>query len=600
MNSPLPPDPYEALSVPKDAQAAIIKAAHRKLVLLTHPDKFPDESLRKKKADEFHRIQQAYELLSDENRRRDYDDQVKLAKLRRERFGDRIPPQTTRVEVRTAAPPRDFDRGYSSDQRDRERRPPRPFVEEEHDYFAARKDRASASSRYETVDSRYTPRRFDDRKAARAADDRLDRDRIERERVKEEDRARMAEKKKYREKDRRKVRDEKSFYPTAGYFDGDDDDSDRRRPLFGEMSSRKSVDETSSRRHARSSDERLPKESMRRRADDDTDRKVSDAKLHMERSSRSASAQVRPAAPHRSPASFAYASPPSSPIVVDTARRSHARRGPERERMRSSGKSRGAQEEVTPENIEIVEPPASYDTRSRVVPMMPTSTSSPSSIKLPRGMPQPQRSATFHSMQHPSDADIPDIRPLGRSTTSPMADTSTRRRDAGSSKRRPSAAETFADDDYANPRSAGRSASSYADRVSSARSHPRGDILVEEEGDSDSSYASRDRSPHTSYPTERARPGYSRGSSTSSTIKYVYSEQTGASRRPSLRQETSSSSRVPSSLRRDLSPPSRGQMPPLRKESTYGRGYDVQYSPRYKAEDINFSDDHRRKLESVY
>lgn len=37
MASPLPPDPYLALGVPKDATSAAVKMAHRKLVLKCHP-----------------------------------------------------------------------------------------------------------------------------------------------------------------------------------------------------------------------------------------------------------------------------------------------------------------------------------------------------------------------------------------------------------------------------------------------------------------------------------------------------------------------------------------------------------------------------------
>ncbi|RDA93532.1 hypothetical protein CP533_3959 [Ophiocordyceps camponoti-saundersi (nom. inval.)] len=78
---PLPPDPYKILGVAKDAQIPEIRSAHRKLVLKCHPDKVQDPKLKAEKQDEFQQVQQAYELLSDENKRRKYDDQVKLAEL---------------------------------------------------------------------------------------------------------------------------------------------------------------------------------------------------------------------------------------------------------------------------------------------------------------------------------------------------------------------------------------------------------------------------------------------------------------------------------------------------------------------------------------
>ncbi|KAF2198633.1 heat shock protein DnaJ, partial [Delitschia confertaspora ATCC 74209] len=70
---PLPPDPYQALGVPKDCDQALIKSTYRKLVLKTHPDKFTDEAIKKQKQEEFHKIQQAYEILSDEDKRATYD-----------------------------------------------------------------------------------------------------------------------------------------------------------------------------------------------------------------------------------------------------------------------------------------------------------------------------------------------------------------------------------------------------------------------------------------------------------------------------------------------------------------------------------------------
>ncbi|PWY96598.1 DnaJ-domain-containing protein [Aspergillus sclerotioniger CBS 115572] len=79
-------NPYEVLGVPKDAILADIKSAHRKLVLKWHPDKVKvnDESLRNKAQDEFQRVQQAYEILSDETKRQKYDAKARLAELRRE------------------------------------------------------------------------------------------------------------------------------------------------------------------------------------------------------------------------------------------------------------------------------------------------------------------------------------------------------------------------------------------------------------------------------------------------------------------------------------------------------------------------------------
>lgn len=62
-------DYYEILGVPRSADAAAIKAAYRKLARKYHPDvnKAPDA------AERFAEVQEAYDVLSDEERRRAYD-----------------------------------------------------------------------------------------------------------------------------------------------------------------------------------------------------------------------------------------------------------------------------------------------------------------------------------------------------------------------------------------------------------------------------------------------------------------------------------------------------------------------------------------------
>ncbi|GJC89273.1 hypothetical protein ColLi_12111 [Colletotrichum liriopes] len=104
--STLPPDPYKTLGVSKDAQLPEIRSAHRKLVLKCHPDKVQDPTLKAQKQDEFQKVQQAYELLSNENERAKYDDNVKLAELRKEmaKANTSAPRAPRTYEVRTAEP----------------------------------------------------------------------------------------------------------------------------------------------------------------------------------------------------------------------------------------------------------------------------------------------------------------------------------------------------------------------------------------------------------------------------------------------------------------------------------------------------------------
>lgn len=96
---PLPPDPYAALDVPTDADPESIKKSYRKLVLKCHPDRIKDPALVEEAKNEFQKVQQAYEILSDPGRRQRYDDEVRLTQLRRERMSE--PRDAPRTYTRT-------------------------------------------------------------------------------------------------------------------------------------------------------------------------------------------------------------------------------------------------------------------------------------------------------------------------------------------------------------------------------------------------------------------------------------------------------------------------------------------------------------------
>ncbi|TGO35659.1 hypothetical protein BHYA_0150g00040 [Botrytis hyacinthi] len=72
---PLVPDfdLYEALEVPKDASAQDITASYRRLARIHHPDKNLDNA---NATATFQKVQAAYEILSDERQRREYDQPV--------------------------------------------------------------------------------------------------------------------------------------------------------------------------------------------------------------------------------------------------------------------------------------------------------------------------------------------------------------------------------------------------------------------------------------------------------------------------------------------------------------------------------------------
>ena len=64
-------DYYAILGIKKDATEAEIKKAYRKLALKWHPDKNPNN--REEAEEKFKKINEAYSVLSDKNKRRQYD-----------------------------------------------------------------------------------------------------------------------------------------------------------------------------------------------------------------------------------------------------------------------------------------------------------------------------------------------------------------------------------------------------------------------------------------------------------------------------------------------------------------------------------------------
>ena len=232
MDEPLLQNPYKTLNVPKDATLATIRSAHRKLVLACHPDKVQDESAKKIKAEQFHQVQQAYEILSDENRRTRYDDKAKLAELRAEMNAERGPPR--RSESYQA--PRYAGNSPVFEMRNgrvyEERVPGRSHAYEE-DMFASKFAEARPSAKkFDEMfadppplnQRRTSGRPQDDRRRMREAEE--ERERRERDARKAKEAAAREEKERRRTKDRRRDMEAKSSRKFSTYMDTDGSESE--------------------------------------------------------------------------------------------------------------------------------------------------------------------------------------------------------------------------------------------------------------------------------------------------------------------------------------------------------------------------------------
>ena len=125
------PDHWSALGLEKGADAATIKKTYRKLVLTCHPDKVTDPALKAQKQDEFHKIQQAYETLSDDTRKATYEAELKLQQLRREKLARAASSSTAEPKGARFAPAHTSSTSrYTTE----ERRPSGTTSSRHHDY----------------------------------------------------------------------------------------------------------------------------------------------------------------------------------------------------------------------------------------------------------------------------------------------------------------------------------------------------------------------------------------------------------------------------------------------------------------------------------
>ncbi|KAF1958261.1 DnaJ-domain-containing protein [Byssothecium circinans] len=374
MESMLPPDPYKALGLPKDADQALIKSTYRKLVLKCHPDKVTDETLKAQKREEFHKIQQAYEVIGEEDKRERYDREAHLEMLRREKAARNggaptVEVRTARYETRTQAP---AGATFSSTgaHRYEEHKPSSRSYDDRYDRYS--EERSRKYDTYEAYPKHSSPRTSREKevpiKVTRVSADRTRSD-PKKSRDKEERRDRR-----YVSAESESSADEKARYE-AEYRRRSED---ARKERDAEDIRRAAADARRKAEERRSYDDKYDRADRSRKLsemENDAVRYIHRSKIEAERPSPSRTTSSRDVRPEYYSESRSRRDP----------RRSSAR--PEKRSSASSGRDRDRKD------IQIVD----WDSDDRRIPSFKQSTSSPADIHVPsRGAPQRSYTESSH------------------------------------------------------------------------------------------------------------------------------------------------------------------------------------------------------------
>lgn len=402
----LPPDPYLALGLPKDATQAAVKTAHRKLVLKCHPDKVTDPDAKQAAADQFHKIQTAYEILIDEDRRGRYDAQVRLAGLRKEAMESRSGGGAARSSHKSSheAPVRPAYASRASERMAPQYEERRPSYAADYFDVKPRSSPARKEAEYERPSSKRSEPKEKVRTSARD--------------VKESERERRKEKTRKTDRETRKERETKYNPYIVDESDSESDEHARR--------SRRMRDEEIAMRKAR---EAQYEDSYRHRkesaaeAHDTVSRKWHDAHDYIQ------SSRTRPRA---EPMEDARPRPRMDPREETERRPSAARMSSTKDKVEYV-KGRDGRPSVVvrrtserPKSKDVEPPRAEYSSRreperrssaeklaERRPPMLNTSKSSPSDIRILGGDKQRSQSVQVDAEHQPR------VSPIKRAETMP-------------------------------------------------------------------------------------------------------------------------------------------------------------------------------------
>lgn len=210
MSSPTS-DPYAVLGVAKDATTAEIRSSYRKLVLKCHPDKIQDETKRNEAVDVFQKVQEAYELLSDDAKRAKYDNKAQYAEQKR----------AAATETPSAAPFAAPFRTTTYEYRGGKLYEERTFTRS---YDDSEEEPRVSSRKYDPYERKSLSRDTDEKKKSKT-ESKKEASRSNKERVRESIRSSRSDRAKTRDKERRREQSEK--HSRTAYVASDDSESDK-------------------------------------------------------------------------------------------------------------------------------------------------------------------------------------------------------------------------------------------------------------------------------------------------------------------------------------------------------------------------------------
>ncbi|KAK2786594.1 hypothetical protein FQN52_007770 [Onygenales sp. PD_12] len=414
MTSTDTPDPYLALGIAKDADTAAIRSAYKKLVLKCHPDKIKDEAERSRGQDEFQKVQQAYELLSDEKKRAKYDELQEL----KESLGRDAGAGPSSYH-RPSAFARSYE--YREGAYYEERAPKERFFDDEVPFS---EEPRSTSRKHDGYERKQAPEEKEKKKSRHADAPEPVRSSKERMRdARDAVRSSRSDRAKNRDKERKKDREYVDRHTRTFVVSEGEEEHDSDTPVYSSLPTEsRSYEERprKSKSGSKGSESRRRRERTAEYPEEWSSPKLDNAREYIQKSKSSYHSESERRPSSSWPSTSAYYDQDTT--YFDTARRSSGR---SRTKDSSRPNSSGGRERERKGSADL-DPPLRPSVSPRI-PSMPTASSAPANIKnLVTGFMRGSVPRSASSL-HPHDKPRPP--PTRRSDSLPLSGLSSRRTD---------------------------------------------------------------------------------------------------------------------------------------------------------------------------